>query len=219
MKLFWLLLCFAISAQAETFSAHVIAVMDGDTLFVQSGGLKAKVRLLNIDAPEKDQPYGVESTASLQSLIGGKTVQIETQAIDQYGRTLALVSVDGINVNEEQVRRGMAWAYSRSRASRHYSSLQSAAQQARLGLWHRSDPQKPSQWRKIHPPVKSHDNTQVHHETARVFDLSCGKKRHCSQMVTCDEAHFYLTQCGVHSLDSDGDGLPCEALCGGKKSK
>jgi hypothetical protein len=45
--------------------------------------------------------------------------------------------------------------------------------------------------------------------------LQCGSKRKCGQMDTCDEARFYLSSCGVRSLDRDGDGVPCESLCGG----
>lgn len=48
--------------------------------------------------------------------------------------------------------------------------------------------------------------------------FTCGK-RTCSQMTSCEEAKFHLTQCGVKSLDRDNDGIPCESLCGGKKKK
>ena len=51
-------------------------VSDGDTIHVVTdGNVKFKVRLDRIDAPEKDQPYGKESTAYLSSLIRGKTVR------------------------------------------------------------------------------------------------------------------------------------------------
>lgn len=213
--------CFVIGVQAEVFNAKVVVVMDGDTVLVQSGGLKAKVRLVNIDAPEKDQPYGKESRESLLTLIGGKTVQIESKAVDQYGRTIALLSIDGINVNEEQVRQGMAWAYSRSRDSRHYAALQREAQQARRGLWQQRTPQHPSQWRKTHPsePSVKHQKTVKKQilqteEASKFSALACGKKHYCSQMVTCDEAHFYLTVCGLTRLDTNKDGIPCESLCG-----
>ena len=43
--------------------------------------------------------------------------------------------------------------------------------------------------------------------------LGCGAKRTCREMTSCDEARFYLTQCGVSRLDGDKDGMPCEALC------
>ena len=67
-------------------------VSDGDTIHVVTdGNVKFKVRLDRIDAPEKDQPYGKESTAYLTSLIRGKTVRVEWQKKDQYGRVLGIV--------------------------------------------------------------------------------------------------------------------------------
>ena len=44
-------------------------------------------------------------------------------------------------------------------------------------------------------------------------DMSCAGKRRCGQMVSCKEARFYLSKCGLGSLDKDGDGTPCEGLC------
>ena len=43
--------------------------------------------------------------------------------------------------------------------------------------------------------------------------IDCQAKRYCTQMKTCAEARAYLTQCNIQSLDRDGDGVPCEALC------
>lgn len=42
---------------------------------------------------------------------------------------------------------------------------------------------------------------------------TCGAKTTCGQMTSCEEARFYLTQCGVTRLDGDGDGVPCASLC------
>lgn len=44
--------------------------------------------------------------------------------------------------------------------------------------------------------------------------LHCGGKRTCGEMNSCAEANFYLDQCGVSRLDGDGDGVPCESICG-----
>lgn len=211
----------ALNVQGESFEAKVLAVMDGDTVFVQSGPFKAKLRLVNIDAPEKDQPYGKQSQESLQSLVGGKIINVESKAVDKFGRTIAVISIGDINVNEEQVRRGMAWAYSRSREGIAYARLQSEAQQAKRGLWQQANPQSPAQWRKLHPsePTK-HAHQQPHksqpqtEKPEKFSNLACGKKNYCSQMVTCDDAHFYLTVCGVQRLDTNKDGIPCESLCG-----
>ena len=43
--------------------------------------------------------------------------------------------------------------------------------------------------------------------------FTCGDKRTCSQMSSCEEARFYLNQCGLYGLDGDMDGTPCESLC------
>jgi hypothetical protein len=42
---------------------------------------------------------------------------------------------------------------------------------------------------------------------------TCGTKTTCKQMASCEEATQYLNDCGVKSLDKDGDGTPCESLC------
>lgn len=43
---------------------------------------------------------------------------------------------------------------------------------------------------------------------------SCGSKHLCRQMNSCEEAYHYLNDCGVSRLDGDGDGVPCESICG-----
>ena len=166
--------CLALSAQAETFNAKVIVVMDGDTVMVlREGGSEAagsppasplrglrngkkiKIRLANIDAPEKAQPFGKQARDSLQELVGKKQIQIDSRAVDQYGRTVGFIKVDGLNVNQEQVRRGMAWDYSHFHTDKIYVGLQSDARRARRGLWAQPNPQAPWQWRKLHPSVKT----------------------------------------------------------------
>jgi endonuclease YncB( thermonuclease family) len=156
--------CFALGAQAGTFSAKVIVVMDGDTVMALRGGHKIKIRLANIDAPEKEQGFGRQSRDSLREMVGKKVVRIDSLAVDRYGRIVGLISVDGHNINQEQVRRGMAWA-SKSRqptpepseghipADDIYIKLQNEARQARRGLWVQPNPQIPWRWRKLHPPL------------------------------------------------------------------
>ena len=216
-------LCYglALSAQAETFSAKVIVVMDGDTVMVLRDGHKTKIRLANIDAPEKDQPFGKQSRDSLVELVGKKQVHVESQAVDQYGRIIGLISADGYNVNQEQVQRGFAWEYSHFHTDKTYISLQSDAQKARRGLWAQTNPQEPWQWRKLHPSVKpapqSRRGTYSEATPVMLYDMQCGNKQRCSEMNSCDEARFYFTRCGVRTLDGDHDGEPCASLCRGGK--
>jgi len=194
------------AALAESFIAGSVIVLDGDTVLVwrETGGRPQKVRLADIDAPEKDQDFGDASKRSLMEMLSGLQVRVDPVAVDVYGRLVARLYTDGGSVNEELIRRGMAWEYSLQHRNREYLRLQDDARQARRGLWAQRDPMAPSQWRKIHPAVP-HEPPQP--------DYRCGSKRHCGQIVTCDEAHYHLTRCGVKALDPDGDGLPCDALC------
>lgn len=210
-------------ALADAFAAKVLWVIDGDTVIVLrgcekdtrdakatrhlpcAGSQKFKIRLANIDAPEKDQQGGAASRQSLADLVLHQEVRASSQAVDQYGRMVATLSLDGANVNEEQVRRGMAWEYSNHHGNKRYVALERAAREARRGLWARPDPIPPWQWRKLHPP-----------DAAAMSRSACGSKRHCSQMTSCAEARRYLARCGVKSLDGNGDGIPCEALCAAK---
>ena len=200
------LLCWASVADAETFMSRAMAVLDGDTLLVQHGDRTLSVRLADIDAPEKAQPGGAAAHNSLSELVNGKQLEITSVSMDQYGRMVAKIKVDFLDVNAEQVRRGMAWEYSLHHSNKDMVALQKAAQAAKRGLWAKPNPIPPSDWRKAHPLVpKASTNGQT-----------CGKKRYCSQMSNCAEARFYLTQCGLKRLDANGDGVPCETLCVGQ---
>lgn len=210
------LFCLSALASAAEFSGKVIAVVDGDTLLVIRDGHPAKVRLAGIDAPEKAQPYGTASKESLAAMSMGKQVRVASSAVDDYGRLIAAVYVGEINVNREQVRRGMAWEYSRFHNNRDLLALQLEAQQAKRGLWAEDGFVEPSQWRKQH----SGDAAALHHAvvtpvaatTDSASEPNC-RKKHCSEIGSCEEARRYFTLCAQTTLDGDADGKPCESLC------
>ena len=43
--------------------------------------------------------------------------------------------------------------------------------------------------------------------------FSCGAKKTCQEMASCDEAKHHFSRCGLKALDRDGDGVPCNGLC------
>lgn len=92
--------------------AHqVIGITDGDTLTLLVDQKPLKIRLANIDAPEKKQAFGQRSRQSLSDLCWGKEADFRAESIDRYKRTVAVVTCDGVEVNRAQVARGMAWVY------------------------------------------------------------------------------------------------------------
>jgi endonuclease YncB( thermonuclease family) len=197
------LLGVAATAGAETFVAHVVAVLDGDTVLVSHDKKKTTIRLAGIDAPEKLQEFGPASRDALTALVLRKDVRVITRTVDDYGRVVALLEVGRVNVNEEQLRRGMAWEYSQYHADKALLALQVEAQRARRGLWAGASPVPPWEFRKTHASTRE----------ALAQIASCGAKHYCSQMVSCEEAKYYFKQCKVKTLDKNGDGVPCASLC------
>ncbi len=212
--LFLLLLVHSVS-YGEEFTAKVVAVLDGDTVLVKRVRGLVKVRMAGIDAPEKAQPFGASSRRSLSEMIMGKQVTIQSQAIDKYGRMVASINVNDLDVSAEQLRRGMAWENSNFHSDKKLLALQEEAKQAPRGLWALSNPVPPWEWRKRHPsiaPVVPAKPSAVSKSIASL-NSRCGTKKYCSEMVNCEEAKFYLDNCDAKFLDGDSDGLPCEVLC------
>ena len=199
------------------FTAKVIAALDGDTVMVQRKSGLVKIRLNEIDAPEKAQTFGETSKRSLSEMVLGKQVKISSQAMDQYGRMVAHLDLNGMDVNAEQIRRGMAWEYSHFHGNKALVALQEEAKQVPRGLWALSDPMPPWEWRKLHPNVDGKPPVASAAITGNANLPGCGSKKRCSEMTSCEEARHYLTQCGIKTLDGNGDGVPCDNLCGSRK--
>lgn len=132
------------------FTGKVVAVADGDTITVMRDLVPVKLRLLEIDAPEKKQAFGARSKQSLSDLCFNKTATLIEKGRDRYGRTLARVSCEGVDANAEQVRRGMAWVYDRYVTDRVLYAVQTEARDAGRGLWADPDAVPPWQWRRGH---------------------------------------------------------------------
>lgn len=140
---------------------NVVAVEDGDTLTIAVGGDRYTVRLAEIDAPEichvhKDpscrrpgQPGGDEAKQALQRLALKRDAVARCGPRDtRYSREVCVIGVDGMNVNEQLVREGWAWAY--RQYVRHPSIIEAErlAKAARRGVWGLSPlAVAPWQWR------------------------------------------------------------------------
>jgi micrococcal nuclease len=127
----------------DSAPATVRDVLDGDTIVLEDG---RHVRLVQLDAPETDvrECYADHAKTTLYRLIPpGTGVEIETDPsldkVDRYGRTLAYVKKNGININVELVRKGAAapWFFEGARG-RFATDLLAGAEDARThrrGLW------------------------------------------------------------------------------------
>jgi endonuclease YncB( thermonuclease family) len=135
--------------QWEATEGVVVSVADGDTLTLATGREKIRIRLAGIDAPEKNQPYGLESKAALSNLCLQQHAKAEVRDHDRYGRMVAVVHCQEKNANAEQVRQGMAWVYDDyARQDTDLYAHQEAARQNKAGLWRDKKPTPPWEFRR-----------------------------------------------------------------------
>lgn len=133
---------------AAEIQGKVIRVLDGDTIAVLQDKKPVRVRLANIDAPEKKQAYGRWSTNQLKSLIAAQPVTVTYTQSDRYGRIIGRVFMtNGIEANRFMVKSGAAWVYERYNTDDELPALQLEAQKMKRGLWADSQPLPPWEWR------------------------------------------------------------------------
>jgi micrococcal nuclease len=130
-----------ISPAARREEAFVTGVTDGDSIEVDMEGAAFRVRYIGIDAPEMEGGLlAEESLAANRALVGGKTIVMirDLSEADRYGRLLRYVFADGIFVNREQVRTGLARAgYFPPDISctSEFKADEDEARQAQRGIW------------------------------------------------------------------------------------
>lgn len=118
----------------------VIEVTDGDTLKLSSA---KTFRLYGVNAPEVKEPFYEEAKAFSQNLVLNKEVSFEQEEKymeDKFGRILGYVFVNGVNLNIELVKNGLARVvlYEKRAKIKYQDELLSAeksAKELRLGVW------------------------------------------------------------------------------------
>jgi endonuclease YncB( thermonuclease family) len=121
-------------------AAHVLHIVDGDTIEVEIDGTSYRVRYIGMDTPEQGMPYYDEATQANAALVAGQDVWLEKDVseTDQYNRLLRYVYVGDTMVNAELVRQGYAQIATYPPDVKHqdqFQALQQEAQAAGLGLW------------------------------------------------------------------------------------
>lgn len=134
--------CSAPDGPCGPLSSHVRAVIDGDTIELESG---ARVRYLLVDAPEitngHTECFGAEALAANRAFVDDRDVALtyDERCTDRYERLLAYVSIAGRELNSLLVERGYACVLyvppDGDRRLAEFSELQAEAQRERRGLW------------------------------------------------------------------------------------
>lgn len=173
---------------------RVVRVSDGDTLTIVTADERVfRVRLAEIDAPERGEPFARRARRALERIVAGRDVAVDLVDVDRYARIVGRVYTGETDVNAEMVRAGLAVVYRYFAEDPALFELERGAREAGRGLWSQE---------RLPEGAGSGDRPVAVEE--------CGAKRRCAEMESCREALFYLNVCGVSTLDGDSDGWPCE---------
>ena len=143
-----ILVCLPLAGYGQ-ITGTVVYVSDGDTfyLFTERSD-KVKVRVADIDCPERSQDFGLEAKDFVIKEIKGKTVSLNVKGTDRFGRKIAFVKYDGKDLSEQLLINGYAWHYKKYSELDTLSNLEENARRERKGLWQASNPVAPWDYRK-----------------------------------------------------------------------
>ncbi|MEE4273337.1 MAG: thermonuclease family protein [Thermoanaerobaculales bacterium] len=128
-----------------TITGKCVKVVDGDTLIIDCGKATRTVEIHGVDAPELEQPWGKQTKSFMKKMVGGEKVEIEVVEGDGDS-VVARVSVNGVDMSEMLVSRGLAWVPENANDS-DLEELGAKAKAAPCGLWTDPDPQAPWDFR------------------------------------------------------------------------
>ena len=123
----------------------------------------------------------------------GKQARVVVQDTDRFGRTVGRVYVGDTDVNAELVKRGAAWVYRKYAQDQALYRLEEQAKAAKRGLWAlpAAERMPPWEWRhggkggSVPPTLATPAPT-----AATSGSFTCGGKRYCREMTSCEEAKF-----------------------------
>lgn len=126
----------------------VVSIADGDTFTMLVNNERIRIRLHGIDCPEKGQDFSNVAKDLLSNYVFGKTVTVKEMDTDRYGRTIGMVVIDSVNVNQKLLEAGLAWHYTQYDKNPAWAKLEREAKNKKLGLWSLPNPIAPWDYRK-----------------------------------------------------------------------
>ncbi|WP_299117110.1 thermonuclease family protein [uncultured Winogradskyella sp.] len=160
MYKYWLVFLFLIIVafsnnseldKKETIIGKVVAITDGDTFkLLTKDSTLIKVRLANIDCPERKQPFSTIAKQFVSNAIFSKTVKLNVLKKDRYRRYISnVIYDDSLSLCHELVKNGLAWHYKKYSKDSVLQALEDNARRNKLGLWQDKNAMAPWEWRDL----------------------------------------------------------------------
>lgn len=138
-----------LGACRDSFQGRCVSVSDGDTIGVLCSGKEIRVRLYGVDCPERGQDFARKARQFTSDMVMRKGVQVSVVDKDNYGRSVAWVSVDGKSLNRELLVAGLAWWYKwYAQSETELGNLEQNARQNGIGIWSKPNPIPPWEFRR-----------------------------------------------------------------------
>lgn len=133
----------SVSAQVQSlvgtrFDARVVSIVDGDTFDavpVGSTSGTVRIRLHGIDTPESSEPFSGAATRSARVLLFDQRATVEGRDVDQYGRLVARVTVQGADVRVKLLEEGLACHWVKYSSEAVLAAAEAKAQAQGRGFW------------------------------------------------------------------------------------
>lgn len=139
-------------ASITAYATPVIQyVYDGDTVKIQDNDRQYKLRITDIDAPERNQRYGKRARRALMQLCNHADISVQRTGIDKYQRDLGYLTCNNTSVSEFMITQGHAWFNARYSNNLYLKAVEEDARHAQRGLWKQHNPTPPWTWRQKHP--------------------------------------------------------------------
>lgn len=176
------------AVNSNRYMGIVERVIDGDTLVTKQG---EKVRLASVDAPEYPKGcYSEQSKERLVQLVLNKNIKIEKIGTDNFGRTVAYIYDNKLNINKVMVTEGLAMLDKNTKETVVTLEIEQAVREAQLakrGLWSEACKNTQKKGCVIKGNVRKDNNTRIYHlpecynyEKVSV-DLSNGDRWFCDE--------------------------------------
>lgn len=190
------------------WQGQVVGVADGDTITILSPDKRQiHIRLYGVDCPEGGQDFGSRAKQFTSSKVFGKTVEIDPMDTDAYGRTVAIVKVDGANLSQMLVESGMAWVFDKYCKMMpdcgDWRQRQEDAKNKRNGLWSGSNPTPPWDYRHAKPKSNMDPNT-VQRSSNALINIPNYRVRDPSVFYDLGPMESYGTSSSQNSAGSGG---------------
>jgi endonuclease YncB( thermonuclease family) len=121
----------------DTITGKVVAITDGDTFkLLTRDSILHRIRIANIDCPERKQPFSKRAKQFTSEAIFGKNVKVEILSTDRYGRYIGnVIYDDSLVLGEELLKHGYAWHYIKYSKDVGLQKLEDKARANKVGLW------------------------------------------------------------------------------------